>query len=462
MPKAKTLFVCNACGYETGRWLGQCPGCHAWNTLEEVPVALAQALSRAEALPAAGAQAIRLSEVDLTELPRFSAGFSELDRVLGGGVVPGSLVLLGGDPGIGKSTLLLQSAATLAQKGGLLYVTGEESPAQVRMRAQRLGVTQADIWLYPQTDCGMIEAEVKKRKPGSVVIDSVQTLISPEQNGMPGSIVQLREGAGRMMRLAKETGCAIFLIGHVNKEGGIAGPRVLEHIVDAVLYLEGDRGLKYRILRAAKNRFGSTNEIGLFEMKDEGLVQVDNPSEILISPRAQQEAGSVVVCPMEGTRAMLVEMQALVSPTSFGTPRRMSTGFDYGRMAMLIAVLEKRAGLPLGNQDAYLNVAGGLRLDEPAADLGVIAAIASGFTGLAVGAGTAVFGEVGLTGEVRAVSRAQTRLAECAKLGMHRVLMPQDNLAGLKVPEGIDVIGVRTVSQAIQQLLPIARGSRAQ
>lgn len=457
MAKQKTVFVCNACGAESSRWLGRCPQCGGWNTVEEVSASLMKDVESASSHTSA--PPILLQDVDMRQAPRMTTGYSELDRVLGGGVVAGSLVLLGGDPGIGKSTLLLQAAANLCKQGDVLYVSGEESAMQVKLRAQRLGVDAQNLYMFAETDCAQVEERVRGMKPSFVVIDSIQTLYCKDLSGMPGNIGQLREACGRMMRLAKETGSAIFLVGHVTKEGAIAGPRVLEHIVDAVLYFEGDRGGMYRVLRAVKNRFGSTNEVGLFEMKDNGMQQVENPSAMLVSPHAQQEAGSVVFCSIEGTRAMLVEIQALVSPTAFGMPRRMSTGFDYNRLNLLLAVMEKRSKVPLSNQDAYLNVVGGMKLDEPAADLGVVSALASSHFGQNVGEGTAVFGEVGLTGEVRPVSHAEIRLAECAKLGIKRCIMPLDNLKNLRVPQGLQVEGVRTVSQAIAALLKNQEGS---
>ena len=450
MPKtAKVIYFCNACGYESSGWLGQCSRCGTWNSMEEVPVKLAQALNAATAAVQSGGQPVTLSAVDTRELPRFSTGFGEMDRVLGGGVVPGSLVLIGGDPGIGKSTLLLQAAAKIADQASVLYVTGEESPAQVRMRAERIGAVHDKIMLYPQTDVEQVEAMVAQFRPQLLIVDSIQTLYNPALPGMPGSISQLREGATRMMRLAKHSGCAVALIGHVNKEGGIAGPRVLEHVVDTVLYLEGDHAMRYRILRAVKNRFGSTNEIGLFEMHDNGLIQVENPSEMLVSPRAQEEPGSVICCTMEGTRAMLVEIQGLVCPTNFGTPRRMCAGFDVNRMAMLLAVLEKRVGLAFGNHDAYLNVAGGLKLTEPAADLGVLMGVASSQLGRPAGAGTAMFGEVGLTGEIRPVSHPSARVAECVKLGVKRLILPSDNLKDIKTKPDMQLVGVQSVKEAL-------------
>ena len=449
MPKQKVLYVCSACGFESPGWLGRCTSCGNYNTMEEVPLRLAEALREAEDKVVAPVKAIPLDDVNMEDTPRFSAGSGEIDRVLGGGVVPGSLVLVGGDPGIGKSTLLLQAAAFIGKGATVLYVTGEESPAQVRIRAERVGAKGKSILLFPNPECEHIEKAIKKHRPALAVVDSVQTLYNPDLPGMPGSVTQLREGAMRMMRLAKATGCAIFLIGHVTKEGGVAGPRVLEHVVDAVLYLEGDHALRYRILRAVKNRFGSTNEIGLFEMKDSGMIPVENPSEMLISPRAQQQPGSVLCACVEGTRAMLVEVQALVSPTVYGTPRRMGAGFDVPRLGMLLAVLEKRVGLPIGGADAYLNVAGGLKLTEPAADLGVVMALASSLKGVAFGAGRAVFGEVGLTGEVRPVSQAAARVGECAKLGIKKLVLPFDNLHDVVLPEGMECHGVKTVREAL-------------
>ena len=454
MAKSKTVFVCGACGYESAKWLGRCTQCQTWDSMEEVSAKLMEAVNQSAIATPATIQ--RLTEVSVQEAPRFTTGYAEFDRVLGGGVVPGSLVLLGGDPGIGKSTLLLQAAAHMGEqntdKQGVLIVTGEESAAQVRLRAERIGALCDGIDLYPQTLLEQVEELIVQRKPKVAIVDSIQTLYTNQIPSSPGSVAQLREGAGRLMRLAKSSGTAIFLIGHVNKEGGIAGPRVLEHMVDTVLYLEGDTHLRYRVLRAVKNRFGSTNEIGLFDMRDAGMMQVENPSEMLLSPRAQQHPGSVVAATVEGTRAMLVEFQALVSPTAYANPRRMAAGFDVGRLNMLIAVLEKRVGLPLYQQDAYVNVAGGLKITEPAADLAVACALTGCLRDLALGQRIAVFGEIGLTGEIRPVNRAQARVAECHKLGIQKLVLPYDNAAELKAPEGLQLAPARTLREAFAAL----------
>nr|WP_122012970.1 DNA repair protein RadA [Maliibacterium massiliense] len=450
MAKAKQVFVCSQCGYESPRWMGKCPGCGAWNTMVEEVVQQAPARS---AVPATHARAVRLRDVQMQEMARDSSGIGELDRVLGGGIVPGSMVLLGGDPGIGKSTLMLQMSHHMAEAGKrILYVSGEESPRQIRMRAQRLEARAEQIYLLAQTSVEAILAQIEETGPDVVLIDSIQTMMCGDITSAPGSVSQVRESTARLLRGAKENGYTVFLVGHVTKEGAIAGPRVLEHMVDTVLYFEGDRHHQYRILRAVKNRFGSTNEIGLFEMQSSGMVEIENPSSVLLRTHAAQAAGAAVVCSMEGTRPVLVEVQALVSTTSFGTPRRMASGFDHNRMALLLAVLEKKARLPLGNQDAYINVAGGLRLDEPAVDIGICAALASSLYSLSVPQGTVLVGEVGLTGEVRAVSQLERRLAECAKLGFTRCIVPREGLGRIKVPEGIEACGVGDVRGALEAL----------
>ncbi len=447
----KTTFYCTACGYESAKWFGKCPGCGAWNTLEEQPAApKTAARDKAAGLPAVLTPAPSIDEIEAADESRQSTGIGELDRVLGGGAVPGSLVLVGGDPGIGKSTLLLQAAANLAGDGfRVLYVSGEESARQIKMRAARLGVRAPMLHVLAQTDMDLIAAQQQTLAPQYMIVDSIQTIFSPRSASMAGSVSQVRQCTGELMRIAKEEGCTVFLVGHVTKEGALAGPRVLEHMVDAVLYFEGDRRQEYRVLRAAKNRFGSVNEIGVFRMSDKGMTQVPNPSEYFLSSRAADTAGSVVACAMEGTRPVLVDLQALVSPTMLPAPRRQSYGFDHNRMALLLAVMEKRAGMKLYNMDAYVNVAGGIELDEPAADLPLVAAVASSLSGVAVKQSMVFIGEIGLSGEVRAVSQLERRLIECARMGFTHCVVPHGNLRGLNAPPELTIHAVRTVREAL-------------
>ena len=458
MAKDKTLYVCSTCGYETAKWMGKCPGCGAWNTLEEqAPQAAAAQAAPAKAnkqRPGTGAQAMRLSEIPEESAERAGTGIAELDRVLGGGVVEGSLTLVGGDPGIGKSTLLLQASEHLASGGArVLYVSGEESARQIRMRARRLGAASDNLYILSENAMDEAERRWTELAPDFMVIDSIQTMYRPDMASAPGSVSQVRECASLLMRMAKTTGCAVFLVGHVTKEGAIAGPRVLEHMVDVVLYFEGDHQRQYRILRAVKNRFGSVNEIGLFEMRETGMTPVENPSHLLLSERARNVPGSCVHPAMEGSRPMLVDVQALALQTAYGTPRRTTNGFDAGRLALLLAVLEKRAGIPLLGQDVYVNVAGGLELGEPAADLALCAAVASSVRDVCVPADWAVMGEVGLAGEIRAISHAERRLAECGRLGFHTCVMPRSDARRVHVPEGMRVYGVETLAEALAVLL---------
>ena len=458
MAKDKTLYVCSTCGYETAKWMGKCPGCGAWNTLEEqAPQAAAAQAAPAKAnkqRPGTGAQAMRLSEIPEESAERAGTGIAELDRVLGGGVVEGSLTLVGGDPGIGKSTLLLQASEHLASGGArVLYVSGEESARQIRMRARRLGAASDNLYILSENAMDEAERRWTELAPDFMVIDSIQTMYRPDMASAPGSVSQVRECASLLMRMAKTTGCAVFLVGHVTKEGAIAGPRVLEHMVDVVLYFEGDHQRQYRILRAVKNRFGSVNEIGLFEMRETGMTPVENPSHLLLSERARNVPGSCVHPAMEGSRPMLVEVQALALQTAYGTPRRTTNGFDAGRLALLLAVLEKRAGIPLLGQDVYVNVAGGLELGEPAADLALCAAVASSVKDVCVPADWAVMGEVGLAGEIRAISQAERRLAECGRLGFHSCVMPRSDARRVRVPDGMRVYGVETLAEALAVLL---------
>ncbi|MBS4179700.1 DNA repair protein RadA [Lederbergia citrea] len=454
MAKKKTKFMCQACGYESAKWMGRCPGCGEWNQMvEEVDIVGKQPKrSFQHSAPGIQSKATSISSIETKQEPRVTTDLKELNRVLGGGVVPGSLILIGGDPGIGKSTLLLQVSAQLAvanQK--VLYISGEESVKQTKLRADRLNVNSPELYIYAETNLELIHQTIEDISPQFVVVDSIQTVYHPEVTSAPGSVSQVRECTAELMRIAKTKGIAIFIVGHVTKEGAIAGPRLLEHMVDTVLYFEGERHHTYRILRAVKNRFGSTNEMGIFEMKEAGLEEVENPSEIFLEERSKGTSGSTVVASMEGTRPVLVEIQALISPTSFGHPRRMATGIDQNRVSLLMAVLEKRVGLLLQNQDAYLKVAGGVKLDEPAIDLAVAVSIASSFRDKQTKATDCIIGEVGLTGEVRRVSRIEQRVQEAAKLGFERVLVPANNIGGWKFPDGIQVIGVGTVGEALKE-----------
>lgn len=453
MAKSKTMYVCGECGYTTPKWLGKCPDCGKWNTFaEEVqqPEVEEKKLKRA---PGRGGMALPIGEIPDEAAARMSSGIGELDRVLGGGVVEGSMVLVGGDPGIGKSTLLTQLSANLSARGDkVLYVSGEESMRQIKLRATRLGADGSGFYVLAENDVSIIEERMLVIQPRAMVIDSIQTMYRTDISSAPGSVSQVRECAAHIMRLAKMNDCAVFLVGHVTKEGAIAGPRVLEHMVDAVLYFEGDRSSQYRLLRAVKNRFGSVNELGMFEMTGEGMREVTNASETLLSERAHDASGCVVMCAMEGTRPLLTDVQALVTPTVFGNPRRMSSGIEVGRLFLLLAVLEKRAALTLYNQDVYINIAGGMTLTEPAADLAVCAAVASSSRNLMLGPDWAVMGEVGLAGELRAVPHAERRLSECMRLGFQNVILPKSNLRGIRVPEGMNAIGAETLFDALKLL----------
>ena len=455
MAKLKRVFVCQECGYESVRWMGKCPSCNEWNTMVEEIEQPADKRSQGLAQGAAGlSRPVSLEEVSLLEEHRESTGLEELDRVLGGGVVKGSLILIGGDPGIGKSTLILQICESLGKGGDtILYASGEESARQIKMRANRLGVSSKSLRLVAETNIDVILAHVENEKPRFLMIDSIQTMYNPALSSAPGSVSQVREVTATLMGLAKKSDMTVFVVGHVTKEGAIAGPRVLEHMVDTVLYFEGDRHHTYRILRGVKNRFGSTNERGIFEMGEKGLVEIMNPSEHLLSERTQGMSGSAVLCSMEGTRPMLVEIQALISTTAFGMPRRMSTGIDYNRVVLLLAVLEKKVGMRLYDQDAYINVAGGIKIDEPAADLAVVCSIASSFRNVPIDHHLCIMGEVGLTGEVRGISQVEKRILECRKLGFTTCLIPRANLKGLDRIKDIDIIGVDTVAQALSIVL---------
>jgi DNA repair protein RadA/Sms len=444
VPRERTLFCCQNCGYQTPKWLGRCPDCGQWESLVEERVAPPSKERRAVA--GTDARPIVLAEITAEGDDRRSTGIGELDRVLGGGLVGGSAVLIGGDPGIGKSTLLLQATASLAASGAkVLYVSGEESAQQIRMRSERLGLGDSLAWVLCETSLERILEAAGDLAPHAVAVDSIQTVTSAELASAAGSIGQVRESAARLVAFSKQSGAACFLVGHVTKEGYLAGPRVLEHMVDTVLYFEGDRGHAFRVLRAVKNRFGSTNEIGVFEMKDSGLAPVVNPSELFLSERPVGVAGSVVVAAMEGTRPILVELQALVTPSAFGTPRRTTLGIDSNRLALLVAVLEKKVGLHLTGQDIFLNVAGGFSIDEPAADLGAVAAVASSFLDKPIDPGTLVIGEVGLAGEVRAVHQAELRVREAQKLGFRRCILPAASQRRIAASDGCELVGVESL-----------------
>ena len=451
MAKAKkSVYFCQNCGHEESKWLGQCPMCKEWNTfVEEKVVSIKGQKSSGEKQ----VQAVTLSSVTTDEDERMKTELVELDRVLGGGIVPGSLVLVGGDPGIGKSTLLLQVCQKLsAMNKKVLYISGEESLKQIKLRANRMGEFSENLYLLCETSLNLIQTAIEREKPDVVVIDSIQTMYNEEIGSAPGSVSQVRESTNVFMQLAKGMNIAIFIVGHVTKEGTVAGPRVLEHMVDTVLYFEGDRHASYRILRGVKNRFGSTNEIGVFEMRKEGLVEVENPSEFMLSGKPENASGSVVACAMEGTRPMLMEIQALVCKSNFGMPRRTAAGIDYNRVNLLMAVLEKRVGLPLSGYDAYVNIAGGIRMNEPAVDLGIIMAVASSYKNRPVSEDTIVFGEVGLSGEVRAVTMPEQRVAEAKKLGFKVCVVPEVSLKSIGKVEGIEVIGVKSVNQTMNLL----------
>lgn len=451
--KAKTSYRCSVCDYETPRWMGKCPSCGQWDTLaEEVRPAQTKQSSAARRTGDA-VRSMALSEISRESEHRYHTGIGELDRVLGGGIVKGSLVLLGGDPGIGKSTLLLQICEYIGRSHRILYVSGEESLRQIKLRADRLGVTSENLSILNQTDTEVVCEYIQSEKPDLVIIDSIQTMNLEQITSAPGSVVQVRESANFLMRTAKTLDIPVFLVGHVNKDGAIAGPKVLEHIVDAVLHFEGERNLSYRILRAVKNRYGSTNEIGVFEMGDAGLREVSNPSVMLLEGRPLNVPGTCVACMMEGTRPILAEVQGLVAASGFGNPRRVTNGFDYNRLNMLLAVLEKRAGFFFGTLDAYVNVVGGLRLDEPAADLTVALALVSSLKDVPVGEDLIVFGEIGLAGELRAVSHCEARIMEAKRLGFTKCILPASNLKQLRRPEGMELIGAKSVRAAFDYAL---------
>lgn len=451
MAKVKSVYICSECGYESAKWYGKCPSCGEWNTMnEEVRDTSKQSPSVSRAI--SYAPPVQIKAISTTDEIRYKTGSSELDRVMGGGIVKGSLILLGGDPGIGKSTILLQICEYLGKSLSILYVSGEESKRQLKLRADRLGVDSDNLYILTQTDVEMICETIRQDKPDIVMIDSIQTMSLSELNSSPGSVTQVRECTNYLMRTAKSMDIPMIVVGHVNKEGSIAGPKVLEHIVDAVLHFEGDKQMSYRILRAVKNRYGSTNEIGVFEMTDKGLNEVDNPSLMLISGRPKNVSGTCIACAMEGTRPILAEIQALATATGFGNPRRMSTGFDYNRMNLIIAVLEKRAGYYFSNTDAYVNVIGGLRLDETAVDLAVAMALVSSLKDMPIADDALAFGEIGLAGEIRSVSHAQQRVNEAVRLGFKRIIIPKHNMKDIITPDGAQIIPVGNVRQAFEAI----------
>ncbi len=448
MAKNQTVFVCSNCGNESPKWLGKCPACNSWNTFYEEKIVTSKVSGEKKAV---SAEVKKLNSVEIEKYSRYKTGYEELDRVLGGGLVQGSLVLLGGEPGIGKSTLILQICDKIKVNGSVLYISGEESATQIKMRADRLNINNENILFLGETCIETIENTLESVKPDFIIIDSIQTMYSEQLQAAAGSVSQVREITARIMQMCKRKNITTILIGHVTKDGNIAGPRVLEHMVDTVLYLEGERYFSYRILRGVKNRFGSTNEVGLFEMREEGLCEIENPSEILISERDGNPSGSVIVASLEGTRPMLIEIQALLAPTAFGMPRRTGIGVDYNRMALLMAVLEKRAGLHISNYDAYINVVSGIKIDEPAVDLGIALAIASNFKNVPLPKDLVVVGEIGLTGEIRSVNSLEKRVKEAEKMGFKTFVVPESGKKQIKYKTtSINVIGVKTISEALR------------
>lgn len=446
--KTKSVYVCSECGYSSPKWTGKCPECSEWNTMQEQIAEVSSKVSFSKPLTSISASPV--TEISIENEHRYLSGIKELDRVLGGGIVKGSVVLLSGEPGIGKSTILLQLCGKIAGNYNILYASGEESSRQLKLRAGRLGVNNPNLLVMAENDAEAICEYINTNKPDLVMIDSIQTMCIPELNSSAGSVSQVRESTNILMRTAKHLDIPVFIVGHVNKDGGIAGPKVMEHIVDAVLYFEGDRNYSYRILRATKNRFGSTNEIGVFEMRDNGLCEVPNPSEMLLSGRMANVSGTAIACTMEGTRPILAEIQGLVSVTGFGTPRRMATGFDYNRMNLILAVLEKRLGFYFSNLDVYLNIVGGLKLDEPATDLSVALALVSGLKDLSLPEDTAVFGEIGLAGELRSVPHAAERIREAQRLGFRRCVFPSSCLKQIDTSGfSIELVSVRSLKEAV-------------
>ena len=452
-PKNKTQFVCSQCGYDSAKWYGQCPSCGEWNTMEEFKITASAETKRG--INTERNRAVIIDAISETSEIRYNTGISEFNRVLGGGLVKGSLVLIGGDPGIGKSTILLQACKFLAEKKKVLYVSGEESASQIKLRASRLDVTGRNLFVLCETDAEYITEIILKDKPDVVIIDSIQTMNITDVQSSTGSVTQVRECTNLFMRTAKSLSIPIFIVGHVNKDGNIAGPKVLEHIVDTVLYFEGDKNMSYRILRAVKNRFGSTNELGVFTMNDTGLEEVPNPSEMLLDGRPKNTSGTCVMCVMEGSRPILAEVQALVTPTGFGTPRRMTNGYDFNRMSMLIAVLEKRAGYYFANTDVYLNIIGGLRINEPASGLSVVLALVSSLKDMILKDDVIAFGEIGLAGEIRGVSNAAQRVNEAVRLGFRKIIIPYHNYKSLPddVKSQAQIVGVRTIRDAFTEIV---------
>ena len=451
--KSKTMYVCNQCSYESAKWYGQCPGCGDWNTMEETivtPVA-----SKKRSVSVDRCRAVVIDEINETSEIRYDTGISEFNRVLGGGLVKGSLVLIGGDPGIGKSTILLQACKFLSESKTVLYVSGEESASQIKLRASRLGVMSKNLYVLCENDAEYIAEVIRTDKPDVVIVDSIQTMNITEIASSNGSVTQVRECTNLFMRTAKSLAIPVFIVGHVNKDGNIAGPKVLEHIVDTVLYFEGDKNMSYRILRAVKNRFGSTNEIGVFTMNDTGLEEVPNPSKMLLEGRPKNTSGTCVMCVMEGSRPILAEVQALVTATGFGTPRRMTNGYDFNRMAMLIAVLEKRCGYYFANTDCYLNIIGGLKIDEPASDLSVVLALVSSLKDMILKDDVIAFGEIGLAGEIRGVSNAQQRVNEAVRMGFRKIIIPYHNFRTLpdEVKQQAEIVGVRNIRDAFTEIV---------
>lgn len=456
MAKIKTKYVCQSCGYENPKWLGKCPECMKWNTfVEEIEDKSSKSNHRETfVIDKSSQKPININSITIKHEERFSSGINELNRVLGGGIVRGSLVLVGGDPGIGKSTLLLQVSESVAQSGKkVLYISGEESESQIKMRAERLNAKSENLFIMAENNLNIIEHNLEGFDPDLIILDSIQTVFTPDIASAPGTVSQIKEGTSRFMRISKKMGISTFVVGHVTKEGSLAGPKIMEHMVDTVLYFEGERYNTYRLIRAVKNRFGSTNELGVFEMSEKGLQELENPSKALISEKPENASGSVIVSTVEGTRPMLLELQALVSPTSFGIPRRTATGIDFNRVNLLLAVLEKRAGMQIQNQDVYLNIVGGIKINEPSMDLGVILAVASGFRNIPISGEVAVTGEVGLTGEIRGVSYIEKRISECRKLGFKKIIIPKSNYEAVKDVKGIEIWPVENVRQAINMVL---------
>lgn len=456
MAKIKTKYVCQSCGYENPKWLGKCPECMKWNTfVEEIEDKSSKSNHRETfVIDKSSQKPVNINSITIKHEERFSSGINELNRVLGGGIVRGSLVLVGGDPGIGKSTLLLQVSESVAQSGKkVLYISGEESESQIKMRAERLNAKSENLFIMAENNLNIIEHNLEGFDPDLIILDSIQTVFTPDIASAPGTVSQIKEGTSRFMRISKKMGISTFVVGHVTKEGSLAGPKIMEHMVDTVLYFEGERYNTYRLIRAVKNRFGSTNELGVFEMSEKGLQELENPSKALISEKPENASGSVIVSTVEGTRPMLLELQALVSPTSFGIPRRTATGIDFNRVNLLLAVLEKRAGMQIQNQDVYLNIVGGIKINEPSMDLGVILSVASGFRNIPISGEVAVTGEVGLTGEIRGVSYIEKRISECRKLGFKKIIIPKSNYEAVKDVNGIEIWPVENVRQAINMVL---------